>query len=50
MHTGEKAQFIIHPDMAYGDAGSGAIPGKAVLSFEITLLDFVEDDHEYPEK
>lgn len=48
MNVNEKALFVIHPDMGYGESGSGAIPAKAVLQFEVTLLDYIEDDHEYP--
>ncbi|CAL6029675.1 Peptidylprolyl_isomerase [Hexamita inflata] len=48
MQVNEKSYFVIHPDMAYGPSGSGSIPAKAVICFEVTLLDFVEDDHEYP--
>ena len=48
MNLGEKCQLICHPDVAYGSSGSGSIPAKTVLSFEVELLDFVEDDHEYP--
>lgn len=48
MHVGEKALFILHPDFAYGESGSGSIPGGACLSFEIELLDYIESDHEYP--
>jgi FKBP-type peptidyl-prolyl cis-trans isomerase len=48
MNVGEKALFILHPDVAYGESGSGSIPGGACLSFEIELLDYIESDHEFP--
>lgn len=50
MCVNEEATFILHPDLAYGTSGSGSIPGKAVLQFDITLLDYAVADHEYPEE
>ncbi len=38
MKVGGKRQLVIPPELAYGTTGSGAIPGNAILVFEITLL------------
>jgi FKBP-type peptidyl-prolyl cis-trans isomerase len=38
MKVGGKRQLVIPPALGYGDNGSGSIPGKAILVFEITLL------------
>ena len=39
MKTGEKRKLTIASDLAYGDAGVGAIPGGATLIFEVELLE-----------
>lgn len=40
MKAGEKRQLIIPPELAYGDQGvPGAIPGGAILMFEVELLE-----------
>lgn len=44
MKQGEKALFVIHPEMAYGEGGSGKIPGNAVLTFEVTMQSFGKKD------
>jgi FKBP-type peptidyl-prolyl cis-trans isomerase FkpA len=36
--VGGKAKLICPSDTAYGDQGSGSIPGGAALSFEVELL------------
>jgi FKBP-type peptidyl-prolyl cis-trans isomerase FkpA len=36
--VGGKAKLICPSDMAYGDQGSGSIPGGAALAFEVELL------------
>jgi FKBP-type peptidyl-prolyl cis-trans isomerase len=42
MPVGAKWQLVIPPDLAYGDAGYGdKIPGKAVLIFDIELLEIL---------
>ena len=38
MKPGGKAKLTIPSDLAYGDAGTGPIPGKAVLVFDVELL------------
>ena len=40
MKKGEKAEFILAPEYAYGDRGVSEIPANATLNFEIELLDF----------
>lgn len=41
MKLGEKANFILKSDYAYGDAGyPGVIPKKATLIFDVELLSF----------
>jgi peptidylprolyl isomerase len=40
MNKGGQATLVIPPDLAYGDAGAGGvIPPKAVLTFEVELVD-----------
>jgi FKBP-type peptidyl-prolyl cis-trans isomerase FkpA len=36
--VGGKAKLVCPADMAYGDQGSGSIPGGAALAFEVELL------------
>lgn len=36
--VGGKAKLVCPADMAYGDQGSGSIPGGAALMFEVELL------------
>jgi FKBP-type peptidyl-prolyl cis-trans isomerase FkpA len=38
MKVGGQRRLIIPPDLAYGSAGSGAIPPNATLVFDIGLL------------
>ncbi|KAL1523496.1 hypothetical protein AB1Y20_018434 [Prymnesium parvum] len=38
MKTGGKAKLTIPPDLAYGDGGTGPIPAKATLTFDVELL------------
>jgi FKBP-type peptidyl-prolyl cis-trans isomerase FkpA len=43
MKVGGKAKLVCPPDIAYGERGSGAIPGNATLVFEVDLLDIVRE-------
>ncbi|MBA4070689.1 MAG: peptidylprolyl isomerase [Gemmatimonas sp.] len=38
MKVGGRRQLVIPPGLGYGENGSGAIPGNAVLVFEVVLL------------
>jgi len=40
MKKGERSVFTIKSEYAYGDKGTGPIPGKATLVFEVELLKF----------
>ena len=43
MKVGTKAKLICPPETAYGDRGAGeSIPGGAVLTFEVELLEIVK--------
>lgn len=39
MNVGDKYEFVIKPDLAYGEMDRGTIPGNSTLVFEIELLD-----------
>lgn len=39
MSVGDTAQFVIPPELGYGEFGSGSIPPDATLIFEVTLLE-----------
>ncbi len=54
MKKGEKAEFILAPEYAYGERGVSSIPANSTLNFEIELLDFGQKvkskyDMDYPE-
>jgi FKBP-type peptidyl-prolyl cis-trans isomerase FkpA len=44
MKVGGKAELVCPSDLAYGDSGTGPIPGGATLVFEIELLDIESGD------
>jgi len=46
MKLGEKSIFTIHPDLGYGEGGSGKIPANATLIFEVELLGFKDKPRE----
>ncbi len=38
MSKGEKAEFILPPDLAYGSQGNSVIPPNSTLVFDIEIL------------
>ncbi|MFW2405309.1 MAG: FKBP-type peptidyl-prolyl cis-trans isomerase [Gammaproteobacteria bacterium] len=42
MQEGGKSKITCPPELAYGERGSGAIPGGAALTFEVELIEVVE--------
>lgn len=42
LNVGDKAQFVIPSDLAYGPGGSGSIPPDSTLIFEVELLEIKE--------
>lgn len=42
MKVGSKYTFWIPSELAYGEAGGGPIPGNAMLTFEVELLEVVK--------
>lgn len=43
MKVGGKAKLVCPPDLAYGDRPAGSIPPGSTLTFEVELLDVVEE-------
>ncbi len=39
MEVGDKFEFVIPPEIAYGEHGSSRIPGNSTLIFEVELLE-----------
>jgi hypothetical protein len=42
MKVGGKRRLVIPPELAYGDAGQGSIPPGATLTFDIEVLEVVQ--------
>lgn len=42
MKEGGKSKITCPPELAYGERGSGAIPGGSALTFEVELIEVVE--------
>ena len=42
MKVGGKAKVVCPSDIAYGPNGNAGIPGNAVLTFDVELLDVVK--------
>lgn len=42
MKVGGKAKIVCPPEIAYGATGNGPVPGNAVLTFEVELLEIVK--------
>lgn len=49
MKVGERRVLKIPPSLAYGDKGTGPIPGGATLIFEVELLEIRKPDEEEEE-
>ncbi len=48
MKEGQKAELYIPSELGYGDRGAGgAIPGGAVLIFELELLEVLGDSQNH---
>lgn len=43
MKVGGKAKLVCPPDLAYGDRPAGSIPPGSTLTFEVELLDILEE-------
>ena len=42
LRVGGKAKIVCPPEIAYGASGTAGIPGNAVLTFEVELIDVVK--------
>lgn len=38
LHVGDKAEFLIPPELAYGNRATGPIPANSTLKFEVELM------------
>lgn len=48
MKVGGRAEFVCPSELAYGDSGTGPIPGGATLKFEVELLGIEEGASDQP--
>jgi FKBP-type peptidyl-prolyl cis-trans isomerase len=42
LKVGGRAKIVCPPELAYGESGKGGLPGNAVLTFEVELLEIVK--------
>ena len=50
MTVGEKSQIVVTSDYGYGDEGSGPIPGRATMIFNVEFLDMWTPEPEETEQ
>ncbi len=50
LQVGDKATIKFGPELGYGDKGSGPIPPKATLIFDVELMDVIESPKQWDAK